>query len=76
MTLGFRDEFTTGWNEVHGRASTYTFTNGVINTEPVIGSSVFTANNAKFLPQPRLGIAWSPVSDARQDCGSRGLRHV
>ena len=25
MTLGFRDEFTTGWNEAHGRASTYTY---------------------------------------------------
>jgi len=59
-TLGFRDEFTTGWNEVHGRASDYTFTNGVINTQPQIGSSLFTVNNAKFLPQPRLGVAWSP----------------
>ena len=25
LSLGFRDEFTTGWNEAHGRASTYTF---------------------------------------------------
>jgi len=60
LSLGFRDEFSTGWNEVDGRASTYTFTNGVINTQPNIGSSAFTTNNAKFLPQPRLGIAWSP----------------
>ena len=63
LSLGVRDEFSTGWNEVHGRASTYTFTNGVINTQPNIGSSAFTTNNAKFLPQPRVGVAWSPFRD-------------
>jgi hypothetical protein len=65
LTLGFRDEFTTGWNEAHGRASTYTFTNGVISTTAAglpthIGDSLFTTNNAKFLPQPRIALAWSP----------------
>ncbi len=34
LSLGFRDEFTTGWNEAHGRASTYTYTNGVISNQP------------------------------------------
>ncbi len=62
VTLGFRDEFTTGWNEAHGRASNYTFTNGVISTQPRVGDSLFTVNNAKFLPQPRIGLAWSPFS--------------
>jgi hypothetical protein len=62
VTLGFRDEFTTGWNEAHGRASNYTFTNGVISTQPHVGDSLFTVNNAKFLPQPRIGVAWSPFS--------------
>lgn len=60
LSLGFRDEFTTGWNEAHGRASNYIFANGVISTQPQIGSSLFTVNNARFLPQPRLGLAWSP----------------
>ena len=60
LSLGFRDEFTTGWNEAHGRAANYTYPNGVISTQPHIGNSVFTANNAKFLPQPRIGLAWSP----------------
>ena len=60
VTLGFRDEFSNGWNVVNGRAANYTYTNGVINTNPLIGSSVFTVNNAKFLPQPRVGVAWSP----------------
>ncbi len=62
VTLGYRQEFDTGWNEAHGRASTYGFTNGVINATPTIGSSAFAVNNAKFLPQPRLGIAWSPTT--------------
>jgi Carboxypeptidase regulatory-like domain len=62
LTLGFRDEFTTGWNEAHGRASNYTFTNEVISTQPRVGDSLFTVNNAKFLPQPRIALAWSPFS--------------
>jgi Carboxypeptidase regulatory-like domain len=60
VTLGLRDEFSTGWNEAHGRASNYTFTNGVISTLPQVGSSVFTVSKAKFLPQPRVAVAWSP----------------
>ena len=59
LTLGFRGEFSNGWNEAHGRAANYTFTNGVISNQPRIGSSAFTVNNAKFLPQPRVGIAYS-----------------
>jgi hypothetical protein len=65
LSLGFRDEFTNGWNEEHGRASTYTFTNGVINTQPTIGSSFFTTNNGRFLPQPRVGLAWSLFGNKR-----------
>jgi hypothetical protein len=61
LRIGFRAEFTNGWNEVNGRASNYIFdSTGVIATQPVIGNSVFSENNAKFLPSPRLGIAWSP----------------
>jgi hypothetical protein len=60
LSLGFRDEFTDGWNEVHGRAATYTFTDDVISTQPNIGNSAFTVNHGKFLPQPRAGVAWSP----------------
>jgi hypothetical protein len=60
LTIGFRDEFTNGWNEVHGRASTYTFPGGIIANQPTVGNSAFTVNNGKFLPQPRAGLAWSP----------------
>src|SRR5437773_1827626 len=62
MTLGFRDEFTTGSNEAHGWAANYMFSYGVILTEPHVGDSLLTVNNAKFLPQPRIGVAWSPFS--------------
>lgn len=65
VTIGFRDEFTSGWNEVHGRASNYTYPNGVISTLPQIGFSALSANNAKFLPQPRAGVAWSPFSSRK-----------
>jgi len=60
VSLGFRDEVSTGWNEAHGRAANYLFANGVIQPQPHVGNSLFTANNAKFLPQPRIGVAWSP----------------
>jgi hypothetical protein len=63
LSLGFRGEFSTGWNEAHGRAANYTFSNGVISNLPHIGSNTFTTNNAKFLPEPRIGVAWSPHLD-------------
>ena len=63
LSLGFRGEFSTGWNEAHGRAANYTFTEGVISSEPHIGNHAFTTNNAKFLPEPRIALAWSPRPD-------------
>ena len=60
LSLGLRDEFTTGWNEASGRAATFVFTNGVMQTQPHIGGSALIENHAKFLPQPRVGVAWSP----------------
>ena len=60
LRVGFRFESTNGWNEAHGRASNYLFENGVIETNPRIGDSAFTVNRAKFLPEPRVGLAWDP----------------
>jgi hypothetical protein len=65
LKLGFRFESTNGWNEAHGRASNYDFVNGVIATDPYIGSSAFRVNSAKFLPQPRVGLAWDPFGNGR-----------
>uniref|UniRef100_A0A7V5CST6 Carboxypeptidase regulatory-like domain-containing protein n=1 Tax=Acidobacterium capsulatum TaxID=33075 RepID=A0A7V5CST6_9BACT len=59
-SVGFREGFTTGWNEAHGRAATYVFQNGVIQTAPHVGNHTFTVNHAKSLPQPRVGLAWNP----------------
>jgi len=66
LRVGFRAEFTNGWNEAHGRASNYLFDpNGVILTQPVVGDSTFIDNHAKFLPAPRIGFAWSPFGSKK-----------
>jgi hypothetical protein len=66
LTWGLRTEFTNGWNEVAGRASNYVFdSRGVIETEPHIGHSALIANNAGFLPEPRVGLAWDPFGHAK-----------
>jgi hypothetical protein len=63
VSLGFRGETSTGWNEAHGRAANYFFTNGVIATNPTIGEHALNTNNANFLPEPRVGVAWSPIGE-------------
>ncbi|MDE3180591.1 MAG: TonB-dependent receptor, partial [Acidobacteriota bacterium] len=66
LTLGFRGEFTNGWNEASGRGANYFFDpDGVIQTSPHIGRSVFSANNAAFLPEPRVAVAWSPFKNGK-----------
>jgi hypothetical protein len=65
LRVGFRFESTNGWNESHDRASNYLFTDGVIQTNPTVGSSVFTVNRAKFLPEPRVGLAWDPFGHSK-----------
>ena len=66
LRVGFRGEFTDGWNEAHGRAANYVSgPNGVLLTQPVIGDNVFSANNAVFLPSPRVSLAWSPFASKK-----------
>jgi Carboxypeptidase regulatory-like domain len=65
LRVGFRFESTDGWNESHGRASAYVFSGGVIQTNPLVSSSAFTVNRAKFLPEPRLGLAWDPFGKSK-----------
>ena len=65
LRIGFRAESTDGWNESHDRASNFVFVNGVIQTQPVVGHSVFTDNRAKFLPEPRVGLAWDPFGKSK-----------
>src|SRR5665213_3758049 len=64
LRAGLRDEFTNGWNEADGRAANYvTDANGVLVTNPVVGNSVFTQNNATKLFGPRVGLAWHPFGN-------------
>jgi hypothetical protein len=66
LRLGFRGESTDGWNEAQGRASNYAFdSNGAIVTDPVVNGSAFSVNNAKFLPAPRVAVAWSPFTSKK-----------
>ena len=61
LSLGLRHEFNNGWNSPDGRASNFVFgPNSVLQTQPVIGTSVYSTNNAKALFGPRVGLAWSP----------------
>jgi hypothetical protein len=65
LRAGLRFESTNGWNESQGRAGIYGFTNDIINTNPTVGSSALTDNRAKFLPEPRVGLAYSPFPSGK-----------
>ncbi len=58
VQAGLRIESSNGFNEAHGRAGVYGFTNGVINTSPTVGTAGLPDNRARFLPEPRVGVAW------------------
>lgn len=58
LNVGLRMEATNGWNEESGRAANYITSGGVLETNPIVGNSVFTQNNATHLFSPRIGLAW------------------
>jgi hypothetical protein len=62
LRAGFRFESTNGWNESQDRASNYLFgPSGALETNPQVGHSALAKNRAKFLPEPRIGLAWDPA---------------
>jgi len=74
--IGFRSESSTGWSESQGRASVYTFTNGVINTDPSVQQNALTDNRALFLPEPRVGFAWNVFGNGTTSVtAGTGLHH-
>ena len=77
VRVGLRVESSTGWNETQHRASNYDFTDGVINTTPTVGSSALSDNRAKFLPEPRVGIAYDVFGNGKTAIkGGFGIHHA
>jgi hypothetical protein len=66
VELGIRHEFTSNWDEANGRAANYTLNSqGILNTAPLLGSSVYTQNNTPRLFGPRIGVAWDVFGTGR-----------
>ncbi len=76
--FGIRTESSTGWSESQNRASVYTYSNGVISTNPTSGlSNALTDNRALFLPEPRIGFAWNVFGNGHTSVtGGAGLHHT
>jgi len=66
ITLGLRHELNNGWNSPKGQASNFVFgPNDALLTQPHIGTSVYSENNAIKQFGPRVGVAWSPFGLTR-----------
>ncbi len=68
LMLGLRHEFTTGWNEISGRAANY-MTDGNVRCSahhtPRRKSSILTQNNMQRLFSPRVSLAWDVFGNGK-----------
>ncbi len=69
IQLGIRHEFTSGWNEVSGRASNY-ITDGANGGNPgdripLSGIPILTKNNMTKLFSPRASLAWDVFGNGK-----------
>ncbi len=77
LSLGLRHEFNNGWNSPAAMASNYFMgtagcsagTVQCLQTQPVLGTSPYSQNNAKLLFSPRVSLAWSPFSKTAVHAG-------
>ncbi len=66
LRLGFRNDSLTMNNEVNCRASNYFFDEHEdLIPEPNVGCALLKENRNKFLPQPRVGLAWDPTGTGK-----------
>lgn len=66
LSVGVRHEFTNGYNHKYGLAANFVpDSNGVIITQPKIGKTLFSKNNARWLFGPRAGLAWDPWGNGK-----------
>lgn len=66
VDLGLRFEASNGINENEDRASNFVFgTDGILQTQPLVGGSALTENNMDRLLSPRIGLAWDPFGNGK-----------
>ena len=65
LRVGLRHEFTTGWNEVSGRAATTSPTQWVLVTDAACRQFAFTRRTTRRSCSARRGLAWDPFGNGK-----------